>query len=157
MFVEKVEHVGIKPAKQQHPWPTKSSARVNPSNIFAIANTMNWYVYAGVPLAIFALWSYTATLARLFPTLRNKRVLLLIAHPDDEAMFFAPAVTALARPELQNHVRILCLSTGIAPWLGVGTAHVCRQRRRAGRDAQTRARPQRDAARHPLRKRHLCY
>jgi N-acetylglucosaminylphosphatidylinositol deacetylase len=74
---------------------------------------MNWYVYAAVPLAIFALWIYTANLAQVFPTLRNKRVLLLIAHPDDEAMFFAPAVIALANPELRNHVRILCLSTGI--------------------------------------------
>ena len=74
---------------------------------------MNWYVYAAIPLAVFALWIYTANLARLFPTLRNKRVLFLIAHPDDEAMFFAPTVMSLARPELQNHVRILCLTTGI--------------------------------------------
>jgi N-acetylglucosaminylphosphatidylinositol deacetylase len=76
---------------------------------------MNWYVYAAIPLAVFGLWIYTATLARVFPTLRNKRVLFLIAHPDDEAMFFAPTVLSLARPELQNHVRILCLSTGTIP------------------------------------------
>jgi N-acetylglucosaminylphosphatidylinositol deacetylase len=79
---------------------------------------MNWYLYAAVPLAAFGLWIYMATLARVFPTLRNKRVLFLIAHPDDEAMFFAPTVLSLARPELQNQVRILCLSTGIIPWLG---------------------------------------
>jgi N-acetylglucosaminylphosphatidylinositol deacetylase len=74
---------------------------------------MNWYICAAVPLAVFGLWIYTAHLAQDFPTLRNKRVLLLIAHPDDEAMFFAPTVISLARPELQNHVQILCLSMGI--------------------------------------------
>lgn len=48
-----------------------------------------------------------------FPKLRNKRICLLIAHPDDEAMFFAPTVLALTRPETGNHVKILCLSTGM--------------------------------------------
>lgn len=50
--------------------------------------------------------------------LRGKRICLLIAHPDDEAMFFAPTVIALTRPELQNHVKILCLSSGDAAGLG---------------------------------------
>lgn len=50
--------------------------------------------------------------------LRGKRICLLIAHPDDEAMFFAPTVLALTRPELQNHVKILCLSSGDAAGLG---------------------------------------
>ncbi|KXJ88926.1 putative deacetylase LmbE-like domain-containing protein [Microdochium bolleyi] len=53
-----------------------------------------------------------------FPVLRNKRICLLIAHPDDEAMFFAPTVLALTRPETGNHVKILCLSTGDADGLG---------------------------------------
>ncbi|KAF3765220.1 LmbE-like protein, partial [Cryphonectria parasitica EP155] len=53
-----------------------------------------------------------------FPALRNKRICLLIAHPDDEAMFFAPTVLALTRPELGNHVKILCLSSGDAEGLG---------------------------------------
>lgn len=44
--------------------------------------------------------------------LRNKRILLLIAHPDDEAMFFAPTLLALTRPDRGNHVKILCLSSG---------------------------------------------
>jgi len=47
--------------------------------------------------------------------LYNKRICLLIAHPDDEAMFFAPTVLALTRPETGNHVKILCLSSGT--WL----------------------------------------
>lgn len=58
------------------------------------------------------------TVAARLPTLRGRRICLLIAHPDDEAMFFAPAVLALARPELGNHVKILCLSSGDAEGLG---------------------------------------
>jgi N-acetylglucosaminylphosphatidylinositol deacetylase len=42
----------------------------------------------------------------------------VIAHPDDEAMFFAPTVLALTKPELGNHLKILCLSTGDADGLG---------------------------------------
>lgn len=61
-----------------------------------------------------SLYLYTASvLTARFPALRNKRICLLIAHPDDEAMFFAPAVMALARPETGNHVKILCLSSGM--------------------------------------------
>ncbi|TLS31474.1 hypothetical protein PpBr36_03395 [Pyricularia pennisetigena] len=65
------------------------------------------------------LYIYTASVAATrFPTLRNKRICLLIAHPDDEAMFFAPTVLALTRPETGNHVKILCLSSGNADGLG---------------------------------------
>ncbi|KAI8161558.1 N-acetylglucosaminyl-phosphatidylinositol de-N-acetylase [Colletotrichum sp. SAR 10_70] len=56
--------------------------------------------------------------ASQLPALENKRVCLLIAHPDDEAMFFAPTVLALTRPETGNHVKILCLSSGDADGLG---------------------------------------
>lgn len=72
-----------------------------------------------LPFLVPALYLYTVgVVSARFPTLRNKRVCLLIAHPDDEAMFFAPAVLALARPELGNHVKILCLSSGDAEGLG---------------------------------------
>lgn len=65
------------------------------------------------------LYLYTAgVVATRFPTLRNRRICLLIAHPDDEAMFFAPTVLALTRPDLGNHVKILCLSSGDAAGLG---------------------------------------
>jgi N-acetylglucosaminylphosphatidylinositol deacetylase len=65
------------------------------------------------------LYTYTVSVVQTrFPTLRNKRICLLIAHPDDEAMFFAPTVLALTRPETGNHVKILCLSTGDADGLG---------------------------------------
>lgn len=72
-----------------------------------------------VALLIPTLYLYTVGVASArFPTLRNRRVCLLIAHPDDEAMFFAPSVLALTRPELGNHVKILCLSSGDAAGLG---------------------------------------
>lgn len=65
------------------------------------------------------LYIYTASVAQTrLPMLRNKRICLLIAHPDDEAMFFAPTVLALTRPENGNHVKILCLSSGNADGLG---------------------------------------
>ncbi|KAI1465074.1 LmbE-like protein [Daldinia caldariorum] len=65
------------------------------------------------------LYIYTASVAQTrLPMLRGKRICLLIAHPDDEAMFFAPTVLALTRPELGNHVKILCLSSGNADGLG---------------------------------------
>ncbi|EGD96603.1 N-acetylglucosaminyl-phosphatidylinositol deacetylase [Trichophyton tonsurans CBS 112818] len=75
------------------------------------------------PLALFIFWTLSATgpsspLGRGFPTLTNKRICLLIAHPDDEAMFFAPTLLALTKPELGNHVKILCLSSGDAAGLG---------------------------------------
>lgn len=52
------------------------------------------------------------------PILQNKRIALVIAHPDDEAMFFSPSLLALTRPEAGNHVKILCLSSGDAEGLG---------------------------------------
>ncbi|KAI0443438.1 putative deacetylase LmbE-like domain-containing protein [Xylaria telfairii] len=70
-------------------------------------------------VALPLLYTYTAsTTQSRYPTLRNKRVCLLIAHPDDEAMFFAPTVLALTRPGSGNHVKILCLSTGNADGQG---------------------------------------
>jgi N-acetylglucosaminylphosphatidylinositol deacetylase len=70
------------------------------------------------------LYTYTSATAQArFSTLRNKRICLLIAHPDDEAMFFAPTVLALTRPEAGNHVKILCLSTGNADGLGDTRRH----------------------------------
>lgn len=74
--------------------------------------------WALVPTVICALWVFTAFLSSSFPTFRGKRICLLIAHPDDEAMFFSPTVLALTRPALGNHLKILCLSSGDADGLG---------------------------------------
>lgn len=43
----------------------------------------------------------------------GSRALLVIAHPDDEAMFFAPTVLGLAR--LEQRVSLLCFSSGRRP------------------------------------------
>lgn len=78
---------------------------------------MNWFLILSIPLLTTALWLYTIGVARTtFPRIANKNVVLLIAHPDDEAMFFAP--TLLGLTEEGNHVKILCLSSGDADGLG---------------------------------------
>ena len=75
-----------------------------------------------IPLVLTASWLYTAHLTRThthnLPFLQNKRICLLIAHPDDEAMFFSPTLLALTNPVLGNHIKILCLSSGDAEGLG---------------------------------------
>jgi N-acetylglucosaminylphosphatidylinositol deacetylase len=73
---------------------------------------MNSLLWGAVPFLVIGLWLYTAWISSTLPTLLRKRIALLIAHPDDEAMFFAPALLALARPEHGNHISILCLSSG---------------------------------------------
>jgi len=81
--------------------------------------TMQWFTLLAIPLVAITAWLYTVNIARSrFPKLRNKRICLLIAHPDDEAMFFAPTLLALTSPDLGNHVKILCLSSGDADGLG---------------------------------------
>lgn len=76
---------------------------------------MDWILTLGVLAVVLpSLYIYTASVVSgRFPALRNKRICLLIAHPDDEAMFFAPTVMALANPETGNHIKILCLSSGM--------------------------------------------
>jgi N-acetylglucosaminylphosphatidylinositol deacetylase len=80
-------------------------------------------LYAGLaPIIFLIFWVATAFLtSSSFPpprNLYNKRIILLIAHPDDEAMFFSPTLLALTDPALGNHLKILCLSTGNADGLG---------------------------------------
>lgn len=76
---------------------------------------MGWSAFIGALLVALApaLYIYLVPLLTpRLPTLEDKRICLLIAHPDDEAMFFAPTVLALTKPETGNHVKILCLSSG---------------------------------------------
>ena len=80
---------------------------------------MNLFLALLIPVILITFWLYTAHLTRTsFPVLRNKRICLLIAHPDDEAMFFSPTLLALTVPSLGNHIKILCLSTGNNDGLG---------------------------------------
>ena len=74
---------------------------------------MELFVALAIPILITTAWLYTAQMTRhSLPTLRNKRICLLIAHPDDEAMFFSPTVIALTKQAAGNHIKILCLSSG---------------------------------------------
>ncbi|KAJ3464093.1 hypothetical protein MRS44_008879 [Fusarium solani] len=69
-------------------------------------------ILAALAVILPGLYMYLASVAQTsWPALKNKRICLLIAHPDDEAMFFSPTVLALTRPDMGNHVKILCLST----------------------------------------------
>ncbi|KAH7144417.1 N-acetylglucosaminyl-phosphatidylinositol de-N-acetylase [Dactylonectria estremocensis] len=80
---------------------------------------LRYLVFAALAVVLPSLYILTASVASpRLPTLKNKRICLLIAHPDDEAMFFAPTILALTRPDTGNHVKILCLSTGNADGLG---------------------------------------
>ncbi|KXT08968.1 hypothetical protein AC579_4033 [Pseudocercospora musae] len=79
---------------------------------------MNWLLAWQIPTLILTLWIFTAYMTRSFPTLTGKRICLVIAHPDDEAMFFAPTLLALTNPALGNQFVILCFSSGDADGLG---------------------------------------
>ncbi|PHH61759.1 hypothetical protein CDD82_2103 [Ophiocordyceps australis] len=75
----------------------------------------------GAMLAVLVPLAYHHAARRLHrppPALRNRRICLVIAHPDDEAMFFAPTVQALAHAAAGNHVKLLCLCSGNAAGLG---------------------------------------
>lgn len=41
--------------------------------------------------------------------IHGKKILLVIAHPDDEVMFFGPTLIGITS---SNSVRVLCLSNG---------------------------------------------
>jgi hypothetical protein len=72
-----------------------------------------WQMTVAVACRVLAvIWSWLLRRGGMLQAISRKRILLLIAHPDDEAMFFGPTVLAVTRPELRNDVRILCLSTG---------------------------------------------
>ncbi|KAG6437497.1 hypothetical protein SASPL_102415 [Salvia splendens] len=47
---------------------------------------------------------------------RRRNVLVVIAHPDDESMFFAPVINYLT--SRHHNVHILCMSTGNADGMG---------------------------------------
>ena len=79
---------------------------------------MTWLLAVQIPALLLVLWLFTAWMSQAFPTLQGKRILLLIAHPDDEAMFFAPVLQRLTNPALGNQVLVLCLSSGDADGLG---------------------------------------
>ena len=84
--------------------------------------------------AVLTLFAYAVVLVRSYydmdettttttKQMRECNVGVLIAHPDDEAMFFGPTIRMLGAPERRNRVHVLCMTTG--NYYGVG------ERRRA--------------------------
>lgn len=47
--------------------------------------------------------------------IQNQHILYVIAHPDDEAMFFVPSIVELRK---KNFLYLLCISNGNADGLG---------------------------------------
>ncbi|EPS39221.1 hypothetical protein H072_7023, partial [Dactylellina haptotyla CBS 200.50] len=71
-----------------------------------------------LPILFAAFCYYTLSAISSHETIRNRNIALLIAHPDDEAMFFAPTIQALTDPSSQNTVQIVCFSIGDAEGIG---------------------------------------
>ncbi|KAK3718536.1 N-acetylglucosaminyl-phosphatidylinositol de-N-acetylase [Vermiconidia calcicola] len=71
-------------------------------------------ILIGICLGWVALYQIVKSISS-YPS--NKHICLLIAHPDDEAMFFSPTVIRLADPTLNNTFEILCLCPGQEPTL----------------------------------------
>lgn len=81
---------------------------------------MNTFV-SGVILihVVFSLFVYFVILIKNGLKINSKnvkikegsRVLFVIAHPDDEAMFYAPLIINMIQHE-KSHVSLLCLSSG---------------------------------------------
>lgn len=100
--VYKIPRFNIKPSSWDH-------------LVGLLLSSMQLYLALAIPILLATAWLYIAQMSRSsFPKLTGKRICLLIAHPDDEAMFFSPTVLALTAPEAGNHVKILCLSSGIS-------------------------------------------
>ena len=45
--------------------------------------------------------------------IHGRNILLVIAHPDDEVMFFGPTLIGITNSSAENSVRVLCLSNGV--------------------------------------------
>ena len=102
-----------KPTCLLSPYIASPDALTNLTNVPHLHPIMNLYLALSLPILLGTLWIYTAHVVNTsLPRLINKRICLLIAHPDDEAMFFSPTVLALTAPERGNHLKILCLSSG---------------------------------------------
>ena len=69
-----------------------------------------------LPIATFvkAIYNSFITESRQ-PAIRGKNILYVIAHPDDEAMFFVPSIRRLRE---HNKLYLLCLGNGDGAGLG---------------------------------------
>lgn len=63
-----------------------------------------------IGVLIFVLLLLLAVRSHPLPLSPGSRILLLIAHPDDETMFFSPTIRALAHSG--HRIFVLCVSNG---------------------------------------------
>lgn len=68
------------------------------------------FVISSIFLIVFILFMRSKSLP-ISSFVGKRRVLLIIAHPDDECMFFAPTVLSLTA-NWSSHFVLLCLSEG---------------------------------------------
>ncbi|KAF9919390.1 hypothetical protein BX616_000001 [Lobosporangium transversale] len=70
-------------------------------------------LYAFYALLFTSICGYAFFHGRFLKTpITRTSIALVIAHPDDEVMFFGPTLAELTRSEHGNVVRVLCLSSG---------------------------------------------
>ncbi|KAF9404895.1 N-acetylglucosaminyl-phosphatidylinositol de-N-acetylase [Podila epigama] len=76
-------------------------------------------LYAFYALAFFSIGAYAFFQGRFLKNpMTRANIALVIAHPDDEVMFFGPTLAELSRPEHGNTIRVLCMSSGNHDGLG---------------------------------------
>ena len=75
---------------------------------------MGLIALAAIPVVVGLSWMALVQIVKSISSYpSNKHICLLIAHCDDEAMFFSPTVIRLTDPALHNKFDILCLSNGM--------------------------------------------
>jgi N-acetylglucosaminylphosphatidylinositol deacetylase len=78
-------------------------------------NILRWILF---PVFLSILIAQYLPSTELPAALTHISVALVIAHPDDEAMFFGPTLAQLAAPASGNNVSIVCFSAGDFEGLG---------------------------------------
>jgi N-acetylglucosaminylphosphatidylinositol deacetylase len=75
-----------------------------------------WLTLILLPIALYfkAVWAFFTT-PKFQRKIEKRNILYVIAHPDDEAMFFVPSIIQLRE---KNDLYILCLSNGNFDGLG---------------------------------------
>lgn len=69
-------------------------------------------------LLLLALWRWARRSAAIAATSASllqgpHKILLVTAHPDDEAFFFTPTVVAIMQQQPRSEISLLCLSSGV--------------------------------------------
>jgi hypothetical protein len=72
---------------------------------------MNYWLVTSLVLLPVICWSISFYIYRENNDFSQKNILLVIAHPDDECMFFSPTILGLQKGSAKIH--LLCLSIGM--------------------------------------------